>query len=68
MSLFQDEDVKKAMRASVSSVEVEVKESLSKEAVSSALSAPYLASKKTVSMTEALLRSLKQPILKNDLA
>ena len=68
MSLFQAEDVKKTIRASVSSVEVEVKESSSKEAVSNALSAPYSAPKKTVSMTEALLRSLSQPIPKKDLA
>ena len=67
MSLFQDEDVKKAIRASVSSVEV-VKESSSKEAVSNALSAPYLAPKKTGSMAEARWRSLKQPIPRKDLA
>eukprot|EP00957_Ditylum_brightwellii_P127072 9687968-Ditylum_brightwellii.AAC.1 len=40
VSLFQDKDAKKVIRASVSSAEV-VKESSSKEAVSKALSAPY---------------------------
>eukprot|EP00957_Ditylum_brightwellii_P017429 1312438-Ditylum_brightwellii.AAC.1 len=67
MSLFQDKDVKKAIRASVSSVEV-VKETSSKDRVSQALSAPYTAPKKTVSMTAALLRSLSKPIPKKDLA
>eukprot|EP00957_Ditylum_brightwellii_P035161 2665939-Ditylum_brightwellii.AAC.1 len=46
MSLFQDKDVKKAIRASVFSVEV-VKESSSKEEVSNALSASYVAPKKS---------------------
>eukprot|EP00957_Ditylum_brightwellii_P046271 3510886-Ditylum_brightwellii.AAC.1 len=46
MSLFQDEDVKKAIRASVSSVEVDVKVSTPKDRVSQALSAPYVAPKK----------------------
>eukprot|EP00957_Ditylum_brightwellii_P185465 14121495-Ditylum_brightwellii.AAC.1 len=41
MFLFKDEDVKKAIRASVSSVEVAVKVSPPKEAVSQALSMPY---------------------------
>eukprot|EP00957_Ditylum_brightwellii_P151642 11547984-Ditylum_brightwellii.AAC.1 len=68
MSLFQNKDVKKAIRTSVSSVEVEVKESSSKEAVSKALSVPYVAPMKTASMTAALLRSLKQPTQQNDLA
>eukprot|EP00957_Ditylum_brightwellii_P015889 1196907-Ditylum_brightwellii.AAC.1 len=68
MSLFQDKDVKKAIRASVSSVGVEVKESSSKDAVSKALSTPYVAPKKTTSMAAALLRSLNQPTPKKDLA
>eukprot|EP00957_Ditylum_brightwellii_P089627 6825993-Ditylum_brightwellii.AAC.1 len=67
MSLFQDKDVKKAIRASVSSVEV-VKESSSKEAVSKALSAPYVAPKKTANLAASLLRQHSQPILKKDLA
>eukprot|EP00957_Ditylum_brightwellii_P014710 1109350-Ditylum_brightwellii.AAC.1 len=41
MSLFNDEDVKKAIRASVSSVEVDVKALPPKDAVSQALSMPY---------------------------
>eukprot|EP00957_Ditylum_brightwellii_P099794 7602101-Ditylum_brightwellii.AAC.1 len=68
MSLFQDKDVKKAIRAFVSSVEVEVKESPSKDAVPKALSAPYVAPKKTASMTAAIMRSLNQPIPKRDIA
>eukprot|EP00957_Ditylum_brightwellii_P129327 9865881-Ditylum_brightwellii.AAC.1 len=68
MSLFQDEDVKKAIRASLSLVEVNVKESSSKDAVSKALSVPYVAPKKTVSMAAALLRSLNQPIPKKNIA
>ena len=68
MSLFKDEDVKKAIRASVSSVEVEVKESSSKDAVSKALSAPYVAPKKTANLAASLLRQLSQPIPRKDLA
>eukprot|EP00957_Ditylum_brightwellii_P082716 6289765-Ditylum_brightwellii.AAC.1 len=68
MSLFQDKDVKKAIRASVSSAEVEVKEISSKDAVSKALSAPYVALKKTARMAAALLRSLNQPIQRKDMA
>eukprot|EP00957_Ditylum_brightwellii_P048829 3704632-Ditylum_brightwellii.AAC.1 len=68
MSLFQNKDVKKAIMASVFSVDVEVKESLSKEAVSKALSAPYVAPKKAASMAAALLRQLSQPITKKDIA
>eukprot|EP00957_Ditylum_brightwellii_P111807 8527766-Ditylum_brightwellii.AAC.1 len=68
MSLFQDEDVKKAIRAYTSSVDVEVKESPSKDAVSKAPSVPYVAPKKTASMAAILLRSLNQPIPKRDIA
>ena len=68
MSLFQDKDVKKAIRASVSSVEVEVKESPSKDAVSKALSAPYVAPKKSVNLAAAIMRSLNQPIPKRHIA
>jgi len=67
MSLFKDEDVKKAIRASVSSAEVVTVPS-TKEVVSKALSAPYVAPKKTASMTAAILRSLGQPIPRKDLA
>ena len=67
MSLFQDKDVKKAIRASVSSVEV-VKESSSKKAVSKALSVPYVAPKKTANLAASLLRQLSQPIPRKDLA
>jgi len=67
MSLFQDEDVKKAIRASVSSAEV-VTVPLSRESVSRALSAPYVAPKKTANLAASLLRQLSQPIPKKDLA
>eukprot|EP00957_Ditylum_brightwellii_P093816 7144127-Ditylum_brightwellii.AAC.1 len=43
MSLFEDKDVKKAIRASASSVEIAVKVLLSKDAVSQALSTLYVA-------------------------
>eukprot|EP00957_Ditylum_brightwellii_P089016 6778837-Ditylum_brightwellii.AAC.1 len=43
MFLFKGEDVKKAIRASVSSVKVAVKVLPPKDAVSQALSAPYVA-------------------------
>eukprot|EP00957_Ditylum_brightwellii_P163879 12475946-Ditylum_brightwellii.AAC.1 len=62
MSLFKDEDVRKVIRASVSSVEVEVKESPSKDTVTQALSVPCVAPKKPVNMAAALLRSLNLPI------
>eukprot|EP00957_Ditylum_brightwellii_P035423 2685952-Ditylum_brightwellii.AAC.1 len=63
MSLFQDKDVKKAIRASVSSIEVEVKVSPPKNRVSQALSAPYVAPKKTANnFTATLLCSRNQPI------
>eukprot|EP00957_Ditylum_brightwellii_P185870 14151074-Ditylum_brightwellii.AAC.1 len=62
MSLFNDNDVKKAIRVSVSSVEVVVKISPPKDAVSQALSAPYVAPKKTANLAASILRSLNQPI------
>eukprot|EP00957_Ditylum_brightwellii_P120626 9201930-Ditylum_brightwellii.AAC.1 len=62
MSLFAHEDVKKAIRASVSSVEVDVKISPPKDAVSQALSVPYVALKKTASLAASILCSLNQPI------
>eukprot|EP00957_Ditylum_brightwellii_P043805 3321909-Ditylum_brightwellii.AAC.1 len=62
MSLFEDEDVKNAIRASVSSVEVTVKVLPPKDIVTQALSAPYVALKKPVNMAAALLRSLNSPV------
>eukprot|EP00957_Ditylum_brightwellii_P139742 10649182-Ditylum_brightwellii.AAC.1 len=62
MPLFKDEDVKKAIRTSVSSVEVAVKVLPPKDTVSEALSAPYVAPKKPVNLGATLLRSLNLPI------
>eukprot|EP00957_Ditylum_brightwellii_P158908 12095147-Ditylum_brightwellii.AAC.1 len=62
MSLFEDEDVKKAIRASVSSVKVAVKVLLSKEPVSQALSMPYVAPKKLVNLAATIMRSLNLPV------
>eukprot|EP00957_Ditylum_brightwellii_P117232 8940844-Ditylum_brightwellii.AAC.1 len=62
MSLFEDKDVKKAIRASVSAVEVAVKVLLAKDTVTQAPSTPYMAPKKPVNMAAALLRSLNLPI------
>eukprot|EP00957_Ditylum_brightwellii_P113405 8646699-Ditylum_brightwellii.AAC.1 len=64
MSLFEDEDVKKAHRASVSSVEVDVKVLPPKDIVTQALSAPYVALKRPVNMAAALLHSLNLCIRK----
>eukprot|EP00957_Ditylum_brightwellii_P088746 6758431-Ditylum_brightwellii.AAC.1 len=62
MSLFEDKDVKKGIRASVSSVEVVVKVSPPKDRVSQALSIPYVAPKKSFNLAASLLRSLNSPI------
>eukprot|EP00957_Ditylum_brightwellii_P045174 3425114-Ditylum_brightwellii.AAC.1 len=62
MSLFKDENVKKAIRASASSVEVAVKILTPKDIVTQALSAPYVALKKPVNMAAALLHSLNLPV------
>ena len=62
MSIFEDKDVKKAIRASVSSVEVAVKVSPPKEAASQALSAPYVAPKKSVNLAAAIMHSLNLPV------
>eukprot|EP00957_Ditylum_brightwellii_P083833 6372262-Ditylum_brightwellii.AAC.1 len=62
MSLFKDEDVKKAIRASVSSIEVAVKVLPPKEPVSQALSAPHVAPKKPINFTAALMGSLNLPV------
>eukprot|EP00957_Ditylum_brightwellii_P006434 488468-Ditylum_brightwellii.AAC.1 len=50
MPLFEDKDVKKVIRASVSSVEVAVKVLPPKDTVSQTLSAPYVAPKKSVNL------------------
>eukprot|EP00957_Ditylum_brightwellii_P009220 698016-Ditylum_brightwellii.AAC.1 len=62
MSLFKDDDVKKAIRASVSSVKVAVKVLPLKYAVSQALSMPYVAPKKPINLVAALMCSLNLPI------
>eukprot|EP00957_Ditylum_brightwellii_P204123 15337813-Ditylum_brightwellii.AAC.1 len=62
MSLFEDKDVKKAIRASVSSVEVAVQVLPPKDIVSKALRAPYVAPKKPVNTAAALLHSLNLPV------
>eukprot|EP00957_Ditylum_brightwellii_P125007 9529295-Ditylum_brightwellii.AAC.1 len=62
MSLFEDKDVKKATRASVSSVEVVVKVLMPKDAVSQALSAPYVAPKNSTNLVAALMCSLSLPV------
>eukprot|EP00957_Ditylum_brightwellii_P075553 5742273-Ditylum_brightwellii.AAC.1 len=62
MSLFEDEDVKKASRASVSSVEVAIKVLPPKEQVSQALSMPYVAQKKSANLAAAIMCSLNSPI------
>eukprot|EP00957_Ditylum_brightwellii_P168834 12851167-Ditylum_brightwellii.AAC.1 len=54
MSLFKDEDVKKASRASVSASSV-------KDTVNQALNAPYVAPKRQINMASALLHSLNMP-------
>eukprot|EP00957_Ditylum_brightwellii_P050824 3853393-Ditylum_brightwellii.AAC.1 len=61
MSLFEDEDVKKAIRASVSSVEVAVKVLPPKDSVSQTLRALYVAHKKPINLAAALMRSLNLP-------
>eukprot|EP00957_Ditylum_brightwellii_P071031 5397752-Ditylum_brightwellii.AAC.1 len=66
MSLFEDKDVKKAIRASVSSIEVAVKELPPKIAVSQALSVPYVAPKKPVNLAVAIMCSLNLPIQRKD--
>eukprot|EP00957_Ditylum_brightwellii_P116786 8907740-Ditylum_brightwellii.AAC.1 len=66
MSLFEDEDVKKAIRASVSAVKLAVKVLPAKDTVTQALSTPHVAPKKPINMAAALLRSLNQPIPRKD--
>eukprot|EP00957_Ditylum_brightwellii_P165988 12637548-Ditylum_brightwellii.AAC.1 len=62
MSLFKDEDMKKAIRASVSSVEVTVKVCPPKDAVSQALSTPYVTPKKPINLAAAIMHSLSLPV------
>eukprot|EP00957_Ditylum_brightwellii_P187416 14273253-Ditylum_brightwellii.AAC.1 len=62
MSLFEDKDAKKAIRASVSSVKVAVKVSLPKNAVSQALIMPYVVLKKPINLAAAIMRSLNSPV------
>eukprot|EP00957_Ditylum_brightwellii_P185252 14106554-Ditylum_brightwellii.AAC.1 len=62
MFLFKDEDVKKAIRPSVSSVEVAVKVSPPKDIVIKSLSAPYVALKRPVNLTAATMHSLNLPV------
>eukprot|EP00957_Ditylum_brightwellii_P173341 13197699-Ditylum_brightwellii.AAC.1 len=58
MYLFKDEDLKKAIRAYVSAAEVIELVSPAKDMVSQALNAPYVAPKRQVNMSSALLNSL----------
>eukprot|EP00957_Ditylum_brightwellii_P067450 5120051-Ditylum_brightwellii.AAC.1 len=62
ISLFEDKDVKKAIRVSVSSVEVAVKVSPPNKPVSQALSTPYVTPKKTTNLAASLVHSLNLPI------
>eukprot|EP00957_Ditylum_brightwellii_P020264 1529259-Ditylum_brightwellii.AAC.1 len=62
MFLFKDEDVKRAIRASVSSVEVAVKVSLPKDVVSQTLSAPYVEPKNSINIVAVLICSLNLPV------
>eukprot|EP00957_Ditylum_brightwellii_P100744 7678439-Ditylum_brightwellii.AAC.2 len=61
MSLFKDKDLKKAIRAYVSSAEVINVVSPAKDAVKQALSVPYVAPKRQISTSIALLSSLNLP-------
>eukprot|EP00957_Ditylum_brightwellii_P136144 10383022-Ditylum_brightwellii.AAC.1 len=64
MSFFKDDDTKKTIRDSVSLVDVAVKVSPSKHAITQALSAPYVAPKKPVNVAAALLHFLNSPVLR----
>eukprot|EP00957_Ditylum_brightwellii_P103547 7889307-Ditylum_brightwellii.AAC.2 len=61
VSLFEDEDIKKAIRTSVSAAEVIDLVLPVRDMVSKALSAPYVAPKRQVNIASALLCSLKLP-------
>eukprot|EP00957_Ditylum_brightwellii_P050017 3791610-Ditylum_brightwellii.AAC.1 len=62
MSLFKDEDVKKAIRASVFAAEVIEIVLPAKDKVTQALSVHYVVPKKPVNMAAVLLHSLNLPI------
>eukprot|EP00957_Ditylum_brightwellii_P065151 4941597-Ditylum_brightwellii.AAC.1 len=62
ISLFEDEDVKKAIRAYISLVEVAVKVLPPKDAVSQALSVPYVTPKKSINLAAALMQSQNLPV------
>eukprot|EP00957_Ditylum_brightwellii_P052463 3978834-Ditylum_brightwellii.AAC.1 len=64
MSLFEDEVVKKGIRASVSVAEMIEIVSPAKETITQALSTPYVAQKRQVNMAAALLCSVNLPIKK----
>eukprot|EP00957_Ditylum_brightwellii_P150143 11433749-Ditylum_brightwellii.AAC.1 len=61
VSLFEDEDVKKAIRASVSSTEVIKLVLPAEKKGTQALGMPFVAPKKQVNMTAALLCCLNLP-------
>eukprot|EP00957_Ditylum_brightwellii_P095070 7240422-Ditylum_brightwellii.AAC.1 len=62
MSLFENEDVKKVIRASVSVAEVIEIVLPDKDIVTQALSTPYVGPKMQVNMAAALMCSLSLPI------
>eukprot|EP00957_Ditylum_brightwellii_P181301 13811233-Ditylum_brightwellii.AAC.1 len=66
MSLFKDKDVKKAIRTSVSSIEVTVKVLPAKDIVTQALSMPYVAPKKPINLKAGLMCSLILPVPKKN--
>eukprot|EP00957_Ditylum_brightwellii_P123665 9427917-Ditylum_brightwellii.AAC.1 len=61
MSLFKDENVKKAIRVSVSTAEIIEIVSPAKDKVTQVLSTPYMAPKKQVNMAATLMCSLNSP-------
>eukprot|EP00957_Ditylum_brightwellii_P111031 8467494-Ditylum_brightwellii.AAC.1 len=65
ISLFKDKDVKKAIRASISIAEVIKLVFPAKDTVNQTLSAPYVAPKRQVNMSSALLLSLNSPNRRN---
>eukprot|EP00957_Ditylum_brightwellii_P112708 8591411-Ditylum_brightwellii.AAC.1 len=68
MYLFEDKDVKKAIRASVCSVEVAVKVLPPNEAVSQALRTFYVAPKNPINLAAPIIHSLNSPVPRKDLA
>eukprot|EP00957_Ditylum_brightwellii_P064517 4896029-Ditylum_brightwellii.AAC.1 len=65
MSLFKEEGIKKAIRALVSAAEVIEIVSPARNTVKQALSTPYVAPKRQVIMSSALLHSLNLPNRRN---